>query len=89
MANAQLPYPNSDHRSRHHTELPPSLLVQAQRLASLRHPCIITLYGIIDEAGSCAMAVEFMRMGSLRSGMKLLQAQVRRGRAGGGRCSGP
>ena len=66
--------------------LPPSLLVQAQRLASLRHPCIITLYGIIDEAGSCAMAVEFMRMGSLRSGMKLLQAQVREGEEGGSAC---
>ncbi|GAX83856.1 hypothetical protein CEUSTIGMA_g11281.t1 [Chlamydomonas eustigma] len=48
---------------------------EAQMLASLRHPCIVTLYGIVVEPGCCAMAVEFMRMGSLKSGLKQLKCE--------------
>ncbi len=50
---------------------------EAQRLAALRHPCVITLYGIVAELGSCAMAVEFMRGGSLKAGLQQLKAQGR------------
>ncbi len=49
---------------------------EAERLASLRHPCVIAFYGIVATPGCYATVVEYMRMGSLKSGLTRLRKQV-------------
>ncbi|GFR48701.1 hypothetical protein Agub_g10657, partial [Astrephomene gubernaculifera] len=48
---------------------------EAERLASLRHPCILAFYGVLLGAGCCGTVVEYMRGGSLRGGLSRLRKQ--------------
>ncbi|KAG2487029.1 hypothetical protein HYH03_014275 [Edaphochlamys debaryana] len=58
------------------TDTPPSeVFSEAERLASLRHPCVIAFYGIVTAPGAYATVVEFLRMGSLKSGLTRLRKQ--------------
>lgn len=53
---------------------------EAERLAALRHPCIIAFYGIVSSSPDCyGTVVEYVRMGSLKRGLRKLAAQVGRG----------
>ncbi len=45
---------------------------------ALHHPCVIAFYGIVVTPGSYATVIEYVRMGSLRSGLHKLRANVRR-----------
>lgn len=70
------------HMTRHHhyriTPVKPcQVFSEAERLASLRHPCVIAFYGIVAVPGCYATVVEYMRMGSLKSGLTRLRKQVR------------
>lgn len=54
---------------------PAEVFSEAERLASLRHPCVIAFYGIVAVPGCYATVVEYMRMGSLKSGLTRLRKQ--------------
>ena len=49
---------------------------EARMLSSLRHPCIMSLYGVDIEEGSLAMAVDYVRGGSLKDGLASLVHSV-------------
>ncbi|GIL91434.1 hypothetical protein Vretimale_17815 [Volvox reticuliferus] len=55
---------------------PNEVFYEAERLASLRHPCVIAFYGIVAAPGCYATVVEYMKMGSLKSGLSRLRKQV-------------
>jgi len=58
------------------TDAPPAdVFSEAERLAALRHPCILAFYGIVSAPGCCATVVEFMRMGSLKSALQRLRKE--------------
>ncbi|GLC67062.1 hypothetical protein PLESTF_000510900 [Pleodorina starrii] len=58
------------------TDGPPNeVFAEAERLASLRHPCVIAFYGIVTAPGCYATVVEYLRMGSLKSGLSRLRKQ--------------
>eukprot|EP00775_Hariotina_reticulata_P008219 gene8219-8411_t len=46
---------------------------EAEKLASLRHPCVMAFYGIVTNPGSCATVAEFICHGSLRSGLQKIK----------------
>ncbi|GIL68399.1 hypothetical protein Vafri_21652 [Volvox africanus] len=54
---------------------PNEVFYEAERLASLRHPCVIAFYGIVATPGCYATVVEYMKMGSLKSGLSRLRKQ--------------
>ncbi|GIL91433.1 hypothetical protein Vretimale_17815 [Volvox reticuliferus] len=58
---------------------PNEVFYEAERLASLRHPCVIAFYGIVAAPGCYATVVEYMKMGSLKSGLSRLRKQAARG----------
>jgi len=50
---------------------------EAEKLASLRHPCVMAFYGIVTNPGSCATVAEYICHGSLRSGLQKIKKKVR------------
>lgn len=50
-------------------------LQEAELLASLCHPCIITLYGVAVGQESACPVLEYVRGSSLRTGLQQLRAQ--------------
>jgi serine/threonine protein kinase len=51
------------------------MIKEAEMLASLKHPCIITFYGVMT--GDCPMAaIEYMPGGSLKSALQKLHGKV-------------
>ncbi|WIA10613.1 hypothetical protein OEZ85_010795 [Tetradesmus obliquus] len=48
---------------------PVEVFQEAEKLASLRHPCVMGFYGIVTDKGSCATVAEYICHGSLRSGL--------------------
>lgn len=51
---------------------------EAEKLASLRHPCVMGFYGIVTEKGSVGTVAEYICHGSLRSGLSKIKKKVRR-----------
>jgi serine/threonine protein kinase len=49
---------------------------EAEKLASMRHPCVVAFYGIVVQPGSYATVLEYVRNGSLRSGLGRIKKQV-------------
>lgn len=42
---------------------------EAEKLASLQHPCVMAFYGVVNSPGNCATIAEYICHGSLRSGL--------------------
>jgi serine/threonine protein kinase len=57
---------------------PVEVFQEAEKLASLRHPCVMGFYGIVTDKGSCATVAEYICHGSLRSGLLKIKKKVRR-----------
>lgn len=53
------------------------IFAECESLASLRHPCIIAFYGIVVSPEALGTVLEYMRHGSLRSGLQKLAKQVK------------
>lgn len=49
---------------------------EAEKLASLRHPCVMGFYGIVTEKGSVGTVAEYICHGSLRSGLSKIKKKV-------------
>jgi serine/threonine protein kinase len=49
---------------------------EAERLASLRHPCVTAFYGVVLGGGGLGMVLEYVKMGSLSCGLRKLKEQV-------------
>jgi serine/threonine protein kinase len=59
-----------------HCPAPPQVYSEAEKLASMRHPCVVAFYGIVVQPGSYATVLEYVRNGSLRSGLGRIKKQV-------------
>ncbi|KAF8068393.1 Wdr35 [Scenedesmus sp. PABB004] len=66
------------------------VFAEAEKLASLRHPCVMGFYGVVtDGSGGGGTVAEYVCHGSLRSGLaKIKKKARRRGPGGGGRGEG-
>lgn len=53
---------------------------EAERLASLRHPCVMAFYGVVTSPGNCATVAEYICHGSLRGGLQKVKRKVRQKR---------
>ncbi len=49
---------------------------EAERLASLRHPCVMSFYGIMSQEAGGATIAEYMCHGSLRSGLTKIRKKA-------------
>lgn len=49
---------------------------EAEKLASLRHPCVMAFYGIVTDKGSSGTVAEYICHGSLRSGLNKIKKKV-------------
>lgn len=56
---------------------------EAEKLASLQHPCVMAFYGVVTSLGNCATVAEYICHGSLRSGLAKIKRKVRRHVTGG------
>ena len=54
---------------------------EAERLAGLRHPCVMAFYGIVTEQGAAGTVAEYVCHGSMRSGLQKIRKKARRGRS--------
>lgn len=50
---------------------------EAEKLASLQHPCVMAFYGVVTSPGNCATVAEYICHGSLRSGLAKIKRKVR------------
>lgn len=60
-----------------HDTNPVEVFNEAEKLASLRHPCVMGFYGIVTAPGSHATVAEYICHGSLRSGLQKIKKKVR------------
>ena len=49
---------------------------EAEKLASLQHPCVMAFYGVVTSPGNCATVAEYICHGSLRSGLAKIKRKV-------------
>lgn len=49
---------------------------EAEKLASLQHPCVMAFYGVVNSPGNCATVAEYICHGSLRSGLAKIKRKV-------------
>eukprot|EP00877_Chromochloris_zofingiensis_P012267 jgi/Chrzof1/7294/Cz02g18050.t1 len=56
-----------------HDTNPVEVFNEAEKLASLRHPCVMGFYGIVTAPGSHATVAEYICHGSLRSGLQKIK----------------
>jgi hypothetical protein len=49
---------------------------EAEKLASLRHPCVMGFYGIVTAPECYGTVAEYLCHGSLRSGLQKIRKKV-------------
>lgn len=52
------------------------VFAEAEKLASLQHPCVMAFYGVVTSPGNCATVAEYICHGSLRSGLTKVKRKV-------------
>jgi serine/threonine protein kinase len=60
------------------------VFAEAEKLASLQHPCVMAFYGVVISPGNCATIAEYICHGSLRSGLTKVKRKVSMGQRGMG-----
>ena len=63
-----------------HDTNPAEVFSEAEKLASLRHPCVMAFYGIVTSPDAYATVSEYICHGSLRGGLMKVKKKVRRTR---------
>lgn len=52
------------------------IFAEAEKLASLRHPCVMGFYGIVTAPECYGTVAEYLCHGSLRSGLQKIKKKV-------------
>lgn len=72
-------------RPQGHDTNPAEVFSEAEKLASMRHPCVMGFYGIVTSPEAYATVTEYICHGSLRGGLlKVKKKVLGRGTGGGG-----
>jgi hypothetical protein len=59
-----------------HDTNPAEVFSEAEKLASLRHPCVMGFYGIVTSPDAYATVSEYICHGSLRGGLVKIKKKV-------------
>jgi serine/threonine protein kinase len=62
--------------SKGHDTNPAEVFSEAEKLASLRHPCVMAFYGIVTSPDAYATVAEYICHGSLRGGLTKIRKKV-------------